>query len=106
MNYERFDYQNNLISCVLAAGNNKRLHKSLELSTSLQRLKTILKRSDIQGLMEQLSNALLEIYIPCIIKDRNCTVYSYISQGQPQSELVLNKHKKGFFKGIYFKAIY
>ena len=75
-NYERFNYQNTLISSVLSAGNNKRLQKSLELSTGLQRLKTILKNSDIEGLMTQLSNALLEINIP--------------SQGQMESEVVLH----------------
>ena len=73
-NYERFNYQNTLISSVLSAGNNKRLQKSLELSTGLQRLKTILKDSDIESSMTQLSNALLEINIPCIMKDRKCTV--------------------------------
>ena len=40
---------------------------NLQLATGLQRLKTILKESDIGSLLNMLSNALLEIIIPCVI---------------------------------------
>ena len=74
----------------MAAGNSKRLQKSLEIFTNLQRLQNILENSDHQDLVQQLSNALLEIHQPCIIKNQKCVVYSYISQGHLQSEIILH----------------
>ena len=96
-NYEKFTHQNNFISSVLAAGNSKRLQKSLEIFTNLQRLKDIIENSEHQDLLQQLSNALLEIHQPCVIKNQKCVVYSYISQGHLQSEIILHlvtKHLK------------
>ena len=78
--YEKYNYQTTVISSVLAAWNHKRLQKSLHLANGLQRLKSILRETDIKSLHTVISNSLLEIKIPCQIQQNKCVVHSYLTQ--------------------------